>query len=201
MPWQLEGRYFENCSCDVPCPCTVSLDFGADRDRCNAFLVFQVDEGEVDGVDVGGLTVAAMLDTPKVMSEGNWRLGVLIDERATDEQAEKLGAVFGGQLGGPMEALGPLVGEQLGVERVPMEVSHENGTHRIELGDTGVVEVREVVPFGLENGAPARLAGVFHPAGDTLTIARATRSQVSAFGIDFAFEGGSGFANPFRWAA
>jgi hypothetical protein len=201
MAWRLEGRYFENCSCDVPCPCTVSLDLGADRDRCNAFLVFQVDAGEVDGVDVSGLTVAAMIDTPKVMSEGNWRLGLLLDDRASDDQADRLAAVFSGQLGGPMEALAPLVGEQLGVERVPMQVSHEDGSHRIELGRDGVVEVREVVPLGKENGEPARLAGVFHPGGDTLTIARATTSHVSAFGIDFAFEGGSGFANPFAWAA
>ena len=123
----------------------MSLDLGADRDGCHAFLVFQVESGEVDGVDVSGLTVAAIGDTPKVMSEGNWRLGVLIDDQASDEQAEKLGAVFGGQLGGPMEALGPLVGEQLGMERVGMEVSHENGTHRIQLGEGGEMEVQEVV--------------------------------------------------------
>jgi hypothetical protein len=40
----------------------VSLDLGADRDRCNAFLVFEVESAEVDGVDVSGLTVAAMID-------------------------------------------------------------------------------------------------------------------------------------------
>jgi hypothetical protein len=201
MAWKVEGQYFENCSCDVPCPCTVSLDIGADQDRCTAFLVFQVESGEVDGVDVSDLTVAAIADTPKVMTEGNWRLGVLIDDRASEEQAEKLGAVFGGQLGGPMEALGPLIGEQLGVERVSMEVSHENGTHRIKVGDNGEVEVHEIVPFGKENGEPVKMVGVFHPAGEVLTIARATRSHVSAFGIDFAFEGRSGFANPFSWAA
>jgi hypothetical protein len=110
---EARGPVLRDCSCDVPCPCTVSLDFGADRGRCNAFLVFEVEAGEVDGVDVGGLTVAAMIDTPKVMSEGNWRFGMLIDDRASDEQAEKLGAVFGGQLGGPMEALGPLIGERV----------------------------------------------------------------------------------------
>ena len=88
MAWKLEGQYFENCSCDVPCPCTVSLDLGADYDRCNAFLAFQVESGEVDGVDVSGLTVALMADTPKVMSEGNWRLGVFIDAAADDEQAD-----------------------------------------------------------------------------------------------------------------
>jgi hypothetical protein len=201
MSWKLEGQYFENCSCDVPCPCTVSLDLGADRDRCNAFLAFQVESGEVDGVDVSGLTVVAIADTPKVMSEGNWRLGVLIDDGASDEQAEKLGAVFGGQHGGPMEALGPLVTEVLGVERVALEVSHQNGTHRIKVGDDGEVEVQEIVSFGKEDGVPARLTGIFHPAGEDLTIAKATKSHVSAFGIDFAFEGGSAFANPFSWAA
>ena len=201
MAWKIEGEYFENCSCGVPCPCTVSLDLGATRDSCNAFLVFQVESGEIDGVDVSGLTVAAMIETPKVMSEGNWRLGVLIDDKASDEQTEKLGAVFGGQLGGPMEALAPLVSESLGLEKVPMEVAHENGTHRITLGDGSEMEVQEIVSFGKEDGKPARLTGIFHPAGDDLKIAKATTSHVSAFGIDFAFEGGSGFANSFAWAA
>jgi hypothetical protein len=201
MAWKLEGQYFENCSCDVPCPCTVSLDLGADRDRCHAFLVFQVESGEVEGVDVSGLTVAAIGDTPKVMSEGNWRIGVLIDDKASDEQAAKLGAVFGGQLGGPMEALGPLIGEQLGVERVPLQVSHENGTHRIRVGENGEVEVTEIVPFGKEDGQAARLVGIFHPAGDDFAIAKATKSRLSAFGMDFAYEGRSAFASRFSWAA
>ena len=62
-------------------------------------------------VDGSGNVVAAIADTPKVMSEGNWRLGLLIDEDASDEQTEKLAAVFSGSLGGPMGALAPLVGE------------------------------------------------------------------------------------------
>lgn len=49
------------------------------------------------------------------MTEGNWRIGVFVEENATDEQADKLVGVFSGQLGGPMAALGPLVGEMLGV--------------------------------------------------------------------------------------
>jgi hypothetical protein len=118
MAWNLEGTYFETCSCEVVCPCTASLALGADYDRCRVTLVFNVARGDVEGTDVGGLAVAAVADTPKVMTDGNWRLGVFIE--ASDEQADKLGAVFSGQLGGPMEALGPLVGENLGVERAPI---------------------------------------------------------------------------------
>src|ERR1700716_4114305 len=113
MSWKLEGSYFETCSCDVICPCTASLSLGATLDRCKVTLVFNVKRGEVEGTDVSGLTVAAIADTPKVMTDGNWRLGVIIDAAASDEQAAKLGGVFSGALGGPMEAPGPLGGGKL----------------------------------------------------------------------------------------
>jgi hypothetical protein len=200
MPWNLTGSYFETCSCDVICPCTASLSLGATKDRCNAVLVFRVKSGEVDGTDVSGLTVAAVADTPKVMSEGNWRLGVVIDEAASDEQAEKLGAVFSGELGGPMEALGPLVGENLGVERLPIEVAEDGLRHSIRIGDAVDFEIEDVVPFGVESGEPATLTGIFHPAGSELTVSRATRSNIDAFGIQY--EAKAGFStSEFSWAA
>jgi hypothetical protein len=200
MAWQLEGSYFETCSCDVVCPCTASLTLGATHDRCRVTLVFNVKDGDVEGIDVSGLAVAAVADTPKVMSEGNWRLGVFIDAAASDEQAEKLGAVFSGALGGPMQALGPLVGENLGVERAPIEVREEGLRHSVRIGDAVDFEIEDVVPFGSDAGEPVRLAGVFHPAGPELTVARATRSRIDAFGI--RYDGNAAFSrSPFSWAA
>jgi hypothetical protein len=200
MSWKLEGSYFETCSCDVICPCTASLVLGATNDRCNAMLVFNVQSGEVDGTDVSGQTVVAIADTPKVMSEGNWRLGVFIDAAASDEQAEKLGAVFSGALGGPMEALGPLVGENLGIERLPIEVHEDGLKHSIRIGEAVDFEIEDIVPFGIESGEPARITGIFHPAGSELTVAHATRSRIDAFGIQY--EGKAAFSSSrFSWAA
>lgn len=88
-----------------------------------------------------------------------------------------------------------LVGEQLGLERVPIEVSHEGGTHRITVGGDGELEVQEIVPFGKDNDEPARLVGIFHPAGDDFAIAKASKSRISAFGMDFAFEGRSAWTS------
>src|SRR6266702_1514765 len=152
MAWNLPGPYFETCSCEVVCPCTASLALGADSDRCRVTLVFNIHRGEVEGTDVGGLTVAAIADTPKVMTEGNWRLGVFIDAAASDEQAEKLGGVFSGALGGPMEALGPLVGESLGVERAPIEVREDGLKHSVRIGDAVDFEIEDIVSFGVESG-------------------------------------------------
>jgi hypothetical protein len=201
MAWSIEGRYFENCSCEVVCPCTASLELGADYDHCTVALVFHVDKGEVDGVDVSGLTVAPVAQAPKFMHEGNWKLGLLIDENASDEQAEKLGGVFSGQLGGPMGALAPLVGEVLGVERVAMQFESDDGHHKLVVGDMGQVDVNDVVPFGSESGEPAQLNNVFHPAGPTLTIAKASEaSGISAFGLDVSNAGKSAFSGPFAWS-
>ncbi len=200
MSWKITGSYFETCSCDVVCACTSSLSLGATHDRCKVVLVFHIQSGDVEGTDVSGLTVAAVADTPRVMSEGNWRLGVFIDAAASDEQAEKLGGVFSGALGGPMEALSPLVGENLGVERAPIEVREEGLLHSMRIGSAVDFEIEDVVPFGVETGTPVRLVGIFHPAGTELTVARATRSRIDAFGI--TYEGKSAFSTSnFSWAA
>src|SRR5438067_9117951 len=149
MSWKIARSYFETCSCDVVCPCTASLALGATNDYCRVVLVFHVKNGEVEGTDVSGLTVAAVADTPKVMSDGDWRLGVFIDAAASDEQAEKLGGVFSGALGGPMQALGPLIGENLGVQKVPITVEETGLNHSVRVGDAVDLEIEDVVPFGV----------------------------------------------------
>src|SRR5205085_5115175 len=86
MSWNLSGRYVETCSCDLMCPCNISFDHGATYDYCRATLCFDIEQGEIEGTDVGGLKFVAIIDSPKVMTEGNWKLGAFVDENASDEQ-------------------------------------------------------------------------------------------------------------------
>lgn len=199
MPWSIEGTYFETCSCDLMCPCNFSFDHGATYDYCRVTLVFTIREGVIEGTDVTGRTLAVIADTPKVMTEGNWRLGMFVDDGTSDEQMEKLTGVFGGQMGGPMAGLAPLIGEVLGVERAPITVVEDGLRHSVRIGDAIDFEIEDIVPFGVETGEPARLTGIFHPVGSELTAAEATRSSISAFGIEY--EGKTGLSSPFSWAA
>jgi hypothetical protein len=200
MSWSMTGEYVETCSCELMCPCNLSFDHGATYDFCRVTLVFDIREGEIEGTDVAGLKVAAIADTPKVMTEGNWKLGVFVDDRASDEQADKLVQVFGGQLGGPMAALAPLIGEMLGVERAPIEVEHDGLRHSVRVGDAIDFEIEDIVPFGVEDGRPVRFDGMFHPVGSDLTMAEAKRTQINAFGIQY--EGKTGLSKSgFSWAA
>jgi hypothetical protein len=203
MAWRLDGTYFENCSCDMVCPCTTSgLTMPADQDRCHVVLAFHVDRGDVDGLDVSNKTVVVIADTPPVMADGNWRVGVLMDAAASPEQAAGLGAIFGGQAGGPMAGLAPLITEMLGMESAAIEYVDDGRRHSLTVGDLIDIEIEDFVPPQLlPDGAVEMLTGVFHPANSTLTVARATRARVSVFGLDFANECKNGHSAPFSWSA
>jgi hypothetical protein len=200
MSWNLRGSYVETCSCDLICPCNASLDHGATYDFCRVTLCFNIREGQVEGVDIAGRKVAIIADTPKVMTEGNWRVGVFVDDEAGDEQFDKLVGVFSGALGGPMAGLAPLIGEMLGVERAAIEITEDGLSHSVRVGDVIDFEIEDIVPFGVETGEPVRFNGMFHPVGSDLTIAEAKRSRINAFGI--AYDGKTGISkSDFTWAA
>jgi hypothetical protein len=200
MAWKLSGTYAETCSCELMCPCNLSFDHGATYDFCRATLAFSIQEGEIEGTDVAGRKVVAIIDTPKVMTDGNWKLGVYVDDGAGDEQMDKLVKVFGGQLGGPMAGLAGLVGEIVGVERARIEIADDGLHHSVRVGDAIDFEIEDIVPFGVESGQPVRFDGMFHPAGSDLTMAEAKRSSISAFGIEY--EGKTGLSSShFSWAA
>ena len=200
MAWHLEGTYFENCSCDVLCPCAASsLVLPADKERCQIVLAYHVERGEIDGLDVADRTVVLVADTPAQMTDGNWRLGVIMDDGTSEEQTQALGSVFGGEKGGPPAMLAPLIGEMLGIEHMPVEYVDEGFRHRLKAGDGIEIEVEDFVPEG--ESEPSRLTGIHHVSNSTLTVARATRSRIQAFGMEFDNEGKNGNSAPFSWAA
>jgi hypothetical protein len=131
--YQLEGSLLEVCSCDVLCPCWIGED--PDQGTCDSIVAYNFDSGSIRGVDVSGLTLVSAVNIPGNILEGNWRQLVLIDDNATDEQADAMLDAFSGKLGGPLADLAQLVGERVAVERAP--ISHEivDGAGTLRVGD------------------------------------------------------------------
>ena len=198
MRWRLEGSYFEACSCRLVCSCSNPRDGRATHERCELVAVFRVDRGDVHGVDVCDLTVVLVVDAPAVIREGGWRVGIFVDDTASDAQADALVAVFSGELGGPVAAvLAPLVGERLGVVRAPIVVIDQGWSRTIRVGGAIALEVADVVPFGPRPPGVAADQAIFEVDSDVM-VAYATRSRINAFGI--SYEARSGFSAPFAWA-
>jgi hypothetical protein len=200
MAWHLEGTYVENCNCSVVCPCGASaFALAATYERCQVLLAFHIDKGEVDGVDVSGLGLAVLADTPGKMIDGNWRVGVLMDANASEQQAQLLGGIFSGQMGGPMEGFAPLIGEMLGIEAAPFEWSENGNHHRVKIGEFVELQTEDFVPEGATE--PIHVTGLPHPVNSTLAVGHATSSKISAFGVDLEGEGRNAHSAPFSWAA
>lgn len=127
--WSIDAEYFENCNCDVVCPCEISalgfLQARPDQGHCDVFLMFHINAGKFGEVQLDDLNVMLAARAPGPMIEGNWTAAVYLDESASGEQQQALGAIFGGAAGGPMAGLAPLIGTNLGARLVPIEYRNE----------------------------------------------------------------------------
>jgi hypothetical protein len=199
MAWELAGTYFEHCPCGMVCPCTTSgLTMLADVERCTVVLAFNVQRGQVEGVDAAGRAVVVVADTPRLMSDGGWRVGLYVDDGASEDQFKALISVFSGQRGGIWATLAPLIGELLGAERAAIEYADDGRLHRLRVGDRIDMEIEDWVVPGAQE--VATLSGMVFPA-PTLTLARSTRSHVNAFDIEMNSPGTNGHSASFSWVA
>ncbi|MEZ5667302.1 MAG: DUF1326 domain-containing protein [Alphaproteobacteria bacterium] len=199
--WHISGRYMETCNCAFICPCIGSnmADMPTEGD-CKVAIAMQIDEGEKDGVRLDGLAFIVVMRSPGAMADGNFKVGLIVDARASDAQVSAIGAIASGADGGPMVALAPLVGEMAGVERRPIVFEGEGMSWRVTAGDL-VDQAVEGVPSLVAEGEPIYLDNAAHPVSTRLALARATRSRFHAFGIDWDDASGSrnGHFAPFAW--
>lgn len=132
MSYHLEGRLLEVCNCNVLCPCWIGED--PDNGTCDTIIAWRVDEGTVDGVNVGGNTIAAVAHVPGNILEGNWTAAIFVDENASEEQEKALLKVYTGQAGGPVAELAKLIGKVVSVERAPIKFTVSEGKGELAIG-------------------------------------------------------------------
>jgi hypothetical protein len=94
------------------------------------------------------------------MGGGGWKAGVLMDAAASAEQADALGAVFGGQLGGPVEGLAALIGEMAGMESLEMAYANNGRRHQVRIGSAVDIAVEDFVSPMDQTGLGVKVNGV-----------------------------------------
>src|SRR5258708_1785330 len=142
MGFWVEGDYFETCNCDVSCNC-VWLGT-ATQENCDVFLAWHVTKGNKDGIDLSGLNAVMAVHAPKRMTDGGWKVALYLDDRASPEQSEALGAVFSGGAGGYLAGLWPLIGEVAGVE--PTSITFQKSDGSLYAPAAGALSIRGVPP-------------------------------------------------------
>jgi hypothetical protein len=203
MSWKITADYFENCNCNVICPCIATPDLHADYEVCHAPMISRIVEGEFDGVRLDGLSFVILIEAPQVMTQGNWRVGYYLDERATGEQRGALEALVTGEAGGPPAFIASMRGEHLGVKWVPIEFEGEGNHWQASVPGLLDFEVESVVTT--ESGEPVVVENVNHPMAvdGRLPIGKSVKGVMSDadFGLVYENTGRNGHFNRYSWAA
>jgi hypothetical protein len=132
--YDLEGTLLEACSCGVLCPCWIGED--PDGGWCNAFNAYHFERGTIRGVDVSGLSLVRVALIPgNVLTPKSWKQVLLVDDRASDEQADAIVDAYEGRLGGPLADLAGLVADTLAVERAAISHEINGGAGVLKVGD------------------------------------------------------------------
>lgn len=201
--WQIEGDYFENCNCDIVCPCLFSagapLTAQPTAGACEVPFAFHIERGNFGDATLDGLNAVVIFRTPGVMAEGNASVALYLDERADDRQREGLQAIFTGAVGGPVGALAPLISTVLGVKAVPITYT-KDGLHRaVEIPGIMRVGVRAVPSM---NPDGAILVDNAHPfAMESLALAVGDEgNHWEDYGMRWDNSGKNGHYAPIRWS-
>ncbi len=196
--WAIKGELFLNCSCTVFCPCVVSLGaYPPTEGHCHAWMAIAIDSGHYEGEDLSGFNVGILADIPGRMGEGNWKVGLYVDERANDAAFDGICQIFSGQAGGTTGLFTMLVSEILGVQREKVDIVRDGSKRGIYIGRkiSGEIEMIE----GQDPEHPVMISNSKYWMGPDIIAAQGLKSRVRDYGRVWDFGGKSAEICPIDW--
>jgi hypothetical protein len=180
MAWTMSGTYVANCSCQLICACPVDGPPSGPDGQCRGVAVFHIARGDLDNVDLSGVNFAFCNLFPSNLTAGNWKVGIVIDEGASGDQAAALERILHGDEGGPFAEFAGLFGEWLGVQRASVTFSD---------GDRPSASVGGTVKYTFEplegpDGSQTTVKSAMYGFAPEYRIGRAP-GRSDLFGLDF----------------
>ena len=181
MAWRISGTYLASCTCHLLCPCPVDGPPTSDDGQCHGIGVFQIADGNLDDTDLSGVNLGLVNLFPSNLTSGNWKLGIVVDESASDEQAAALERIVKGEEGGVFEQFAALTDEWLGMERGPVTFS-DGDKPTASIGDSTTTFEPLAGPEG--SGAQTTVKNAAFGFAEEFRVGHAP-GKVSVFGMDF----------------
>lgn len=194
--WKVNGTYFEACSCAAACPC-VFLSAPTEG-KCMALIAWHIDRGNFGAVQLNGLNAALLATAPGHMLQTKWKVALYLDDKASDEQQKAMGAIFSGQSGGHLAALGPLIGEVMGVKTVPITFSASGKERSMRIPQIAEAEIE-----AMEGQGGALVTIENHPftavPGQPAVVSLSKKLKFTDYGISLDISGKNGFYSAFAY--
>jgi hypothetical protein len=194
VAYRIAGTYVAACDCQLLCPCPYDGPPTGANGECKGLLVFDVANGSLEDTDLSGVAFALWNRFPSNLSAGDWTVGIVVDEGASDEQAQAVERIVSGQEGGPFGEFAPLIGDYKGMQRASVSLS--DGSASVGgIGDIGFE------PLTGPDGSPTTVSGAMFGFAPTFKVGKASGRFSSPAGdvdcvygesadFEFASEGG-----------
>jgi hypothetical protein len=201
--WSLSGDYFENCNCNVTCPCLFSpappLTSRPTEGDCHVAFLFHIDKGAYGDLKLDGLNAVVAISSQGPMASGHWTSAAYLDERADEKQTEALGAIFGGTAGGPMAAFAPLVGKSLGVKKASITYKIDGKVRSGEIPGVLSMSVRPLQSIVGGEEIWVSPGAATNPSKIALAVGR-DGSTYADYGLRWDNSGRNGHYAPINWS-
>jgi hypothetical protein len=185
MGYNVKGRLLEVCTCNTLCPCWVGDD--PDGGTCDGCLSWRIDSGVINGIDVSGRTIAALVHIPGNILKGNWKAKLFVDDGSTPQQQDAMLQVWSGKLGGPIADLAKLIGEVVAVERAPIRFDVEGVKGTLRIGNQVEADLQ---PFMGAGDKPTELHNTIFTTipGSPAFVGKASKYKANIPQLGFNFE-------------
>ena len=180
-PWTLKGTVLIACNCDFGCPC----NFNAlpTTGQCEGGWTWHIQAGSFGDITLDSLNFSLCVKWPGAIHHGKGEGILLVDERATDRQAEAISTLVGGTVGGPWGILAWTWPTLHGPTRVGYELTLDGIHFRVKAADALLLESTTIK--NPVNGAEVH-PGVVLPEG--LIVKHADLGCSVAFRVNGAIE-------------
>lgn len=175
------GTYVANCRCDNICPCPVGEPPHTSDGTCQGVAVFHIARGGFGDVDLSDVNFALYNHFPGRLTDGNWKVGIVVDQSASDGQVHALQRVLSGEEGGPFADLAALIGDFAGLERGSVSFSDGGNPSASVSGSTDQFTFQ---PLAGADGNPTTVKNAMFGFSPEFKIGKAT-GHSDAFGISF----------------
>ena len=197
--WNIKGELILNCSCEVFCPCVISLgNHPPTEGHCQGWLGIQIDQGFYGSTQLDGLKVGMLLDIPGNMGRGDWKVGLYLDEQADDAQAEALRLIMSGEAKGSTGLFKMLVSEVMDIKKVPIEYRKEEKRRYFSI--PRLIEGAIEPVAGKNADRDQVITNSQYWMGPDIVVSRALKGRVRDFGRVWDFEGRSAEMCAIDWS-
>jgi hypothetical protein len=168
--------------------------------ECDALIGWHIDKGNFGDTRLDGFNTALFVHTPGHMLQTKWKVALYVDQKADAKQRDALTKIFSGGAGGHLAALGPLIGEVLGVKSATIDYRANGKNRSLTIPQVAQMEIEALAGQGGQDVTISNVPFTAVP-GYPAVVCHSKQLSYHDHGFNLQVSQKNGFYSPFSYQA